>query len=127
MISGSSWSDPYDLVIGTSERGQSLTDVIEHARSDGRDSDAEGGLPSTFKHALIVFGGLSGLEVAVERDAGINATADEANQLFDTWINVVEGQGSRTIRTEVSRMATHSHSASDLCELTPSVSNRKRC
>lgn len=58
---------------------------------------------SPFNHALVVFGGLSGLEVAVEKDAKIDLTADDASELFDAWINVVEGQGSRTIRTEVRR------------------------
>lgn len=60
-------------------------------------------LPS-FKHALIVFGGLSGLEIAIERDEGIQLSADDAHELFDSWINVVEGQGSRTIRTEEALM-----------------------
>lgn len=58
-------------------------------------------LLTPFQHALIVFGGLSGLEVTVEKDPKINLTADDASELFDAWINVVEGQGSRTIRTEV--------------------------
>ena len=76
----------YDLVIGTSERGEALTNKQ---------------LPA-FNHALLVLGGLSGLEVAVERDEGIKLTADDAHELFDAWINVVENQGSRTVRTEVS-------------------------
>ena len=58
-----------------------------------------GGLPR-FEHAIIVFGGLSGLEVAVENDAGIPLDAGQAHELFDLWINVAENQGSRTIRTE---------------------------
>lgn len=95
-ISLAHWNEPYDVVIGTSERGSSLNDVIRATVS----GDFSTGL-SPFKHALIVFGGLSGLEVAVEKDTKINLTADDASELFDSWINVVEGQGSRTIRTEV--------------------------
>jgi predicted SPOUT superfamily RNA methylase MTH1 len=90
------WNEPYDLVIGTSERGSSLTDVIQ-ATSSGESAPL-----GAFQHAIIIFGGLSGLEVAVEKDPKINLTADDASELFDAWINVVEGQGSRTIRTEVS-------------------------
>lgn len=111
VISGSMWSDPYDLVIGTSERGSSLTD-LQHAAAmatnSGNDNPtaaaSSAGASSNlvpFKHALVVLGGLSGLEVAVERDPGIPLAADEASQLFDAWVNIVEGQGSRTIRTEV--------------------------
>lgn len=98
----------YDLVIGTSERGTSLSALLEQTASA---ADPTGSLPSNpgippFDHALIMLGGLSGLEVAVERDTKINLDADGASKLFDLWINVVEGQGSRTIRTEEALMIT---------------------
>ena len=100
-ISAPCWNEPYDLVVGTSERGSSLTDVVQATMTgDGSNSSAPPLTP--FRHALLVFGGLSGLEVAVERDANVHLTADDASELFDAWLNVVEGQGSRTIRTEVS-------------------------
>lgn len=102
-IGKSGWNEQYDLVIGTSERGQSLSDVLHAtmlAQVQQAPSSSVKALPP-FKHALIVLGGLSGLEVAIERDEDIPLAADNAHQLFDAWVNIVEGQGSRTIRTEV--------------------------
>jgi predicted SPOUT superfamily RNA methylase MTH1 len=53
-----------------------------------------------FRHALIVFGGLGGLETAIDVDQDLKFNADEAEELFDHWVNVCPYQGSRTIRTE---------------------------
>lgn len=106
--------DAYDLVIGTSERGAPLTQVLAKtfmSKPDvaaavgvapGSDVSADGEALALrpFQHALIVFGGVSGLEVAVEHDEGIPLPAGQAHELFDSWINVAEDQGSRTIRTE---------------------------
>ena len=81
----------YDLTFGTSERGIPLSSLIL----------AEIPPISEFKHALIVFGGVAGLEVAVKSDqelVGMGVT--EPQKLFDHWINLCPGQGSRTIRTE---------------------------
>ncbi|GAC98463.1 ER to Golgi transport-related protein [Pseudozyma hubeiensis SY62] len=94
----------YDLVIGTSERGVSLTDLTL-ATTNGTPVALPSGetvqpLSEEFNHALLVFGGLSGLEVAVEQDTGIKLDRHTARDLFDAWINVVENQGSRTVRTE---------------------------
>lgn len=50
---------------------------------------------------LIIFGGVAGLEAAVKVDqelAGLGVKSPE--KLFDFWVNLCEGQGSRTIRTE---------------------------
>lgn len=74
----------YDLSVGTSENGTNI-----HA--------ADTKLPP-FKHLLIVFGGLAGLESAVMSDEGVEATG--AEDLFDLYINAVPNQGSGTIRTE---------------------------
>ena len=80
----------YDLCIGTSERGKSLNEALESA-------------PPTFAHLMIVYGGVAGLETAARNDlelskAGIDA--ERVNELFDLWVNILPGQGSRTIRTE---------------------------
>ena len=81
----------YDITIGTSERGVSVEQVY---------SDAERRVEG-FKHLLIVFGGVAGLEVAVKNDADLQRLGVvEAKEVFDRWINVCPGQGSRTIRTE---------------------------
>lgn len=83
----------YDLTIGTSERGTSLSDLNE--------SRAKAQAVPEFRHMMVVFGGVAGLEVAVKADeelAHLGVHSPEA--LFDHWVNLVPGQGSRTIRTE---------------------------
>jgi len=74
----------YDLSIGTSERGADVTLPNFH-------------LPS-FKHALIIFGGLQGLENCLQNDNHLNEKT--LDQLFDLYVNTCPNQGSRTIRTE---------------------------
>ena len=83
----------YDLTVGTSERGAPLSSLAATAVKKSP-------VPE-FKHMLIVFGGVAGLEVAVKADAelaGMGVTQPE--KLFDHWVNLCPGQGSRTIRTE---------------------------
>ncbi|MCJ1287917.1 hypothetical protein MMC26_007269, partial [Xylographa opegraphella] len=83
----------YDLTFGTSERGVPLSTLAAIASK-------ESPVPE-FKHKLIVFGGVGGLEVAVKADpelAGMGVTQPE--KLFDHWVNLCPSQGSRTIRTE---------------------------
>lgn len=99
--------EEYDLVIGTAERGDALTDVLAATNQGSSVTPSKAGssddvkpLPSNFQHALILFGGLSGLEVAIEADAGIPLGLDDARELCDFWVDVAEGQGSRTVRTE---------------------------
>lgn len=52
------------------------------------------------RHALVVFGGLQGLEAGVDADPNLEVA--EPSVLFDLYVNTCPGQGSRTIRTEVS-------------------------
>jgi predicted SPOUT superfamily RNA methylase MTH1 len=91
----------YDISIGTSERGVPLESLysVPNGLQNG-----QGGLEPLnghFKHLLIVFGGVSGLEVAIKNDAELqNLGVEEAKEIFDWWVNVCPGQGSRTIRTE---------------------------
>ena len=78
---------------GTSERGTTLSTLLE----SGNPSYIE---PS-WKHLVLVFGGVSGLEAALSADRELqNAGVTEVKDLFDRWVNLVPGQGSRTIRTE---------------------------
>lgn len=80
----------YDLSFGTSERGEHLANVSAKAT------------PS-FTHMLVVFGGVAGLEAAAKADRDLESKGiDSSNigDLFDYWVNVLPGQGSRTIRTE---------------------------
>uniref|UniRef100_A0A480X6W2 28S rRNA (uridine-N(3))-methyltransferase n=4 Tax=Sus scrofa TaxID=9823 RepID=A0A480X6W2_PIG len=76
------FQDGYDLTIGTSERGSDV---------------ASAQLPN-FRHALVVFGGLQGLEAAVDADPNLEVA--EPSVLFDLYVNTCPSQGSRTIRTE---------------------------
>ncbi|KAL6096669.1 spout1 [Pungitius sinensis] len=72
----------YDLTIGTSERG----------------SNVDQATLSPFRHLLVVFGGLQGLEASVDTDQ--NLEVNDPSVLFDLYLNTCPGQGSRTIRTE---------------------------
>ena len=81
----------YSVSVGTSERGKDLSSV----KSLGVNLDEA--------HVLLVFGGVSGLETAARNDAELQRTGitpSNVGELFDHWVNVCPGQGSRTIRTE---------------------------
>ena len=107
VFTGCPHSSGYDLMLGTSEKGQDA---------------AAANLPK-FQHLLVVFGGVAGLEAALAADSSL--TAEDPAELFDqvhirtlicAWIgsifsmnidlttpqylNVCPDQGSRTIRTE---------------------------
>ena len=77
----------YDLKIGTSERGSVNLD------------DRGFSLPP-YKHSLIVFGGVAGIEECVDADESFKLPGSESRKLFDQWVNICQYQGSRTIRTE---------------------------
>ena len=85
----------YDLTIGTSERGIPVSSLLH--------PDKDSSLPPipAYNHMLIVFGGVAGLEPAVKVDPELVAMGLEGpEKLFDYWVNLCPGQGSRTIRTE---------------------------
>lgn len=84
VFSNCPYKGGYDLCIGTSDKGANAQDPAFKLRP--------------FKHLLIVFGGVLGLETCVEGDEHLEATRPE--QLFHQYINVCPRQGSRTIRTE---------------------------
>ena len=84
-------ADKYDLTIGTSERGDSIDEFTL----------------SSFKHALIVFGSLQGLESALENDEALD-DVDDPRLLFDHYLNTCPNQGSGTIRTEEAILITMS-------------------
>jgi len=80
----------YDVVVGTSERGQSIDQFKL----------------SSFKHLLIVFGGLKGLEASVDMDPELKVS--DAREVFHHYLNTCPTQGSRTIRTEEAILITMS-------------------
>ena len=80
----------YDLSVGMSERGEALEGMMR------RD------MPK-YQHMLVVLGGVAGLETAARNDAELaqrGIKGSSVNELFDYWVNLLPGQGSRTIRTE---------------------------
>ncbi|GMH28468.1 hypothetical protein Nepgr_030311 [Nepenthes gracilis] len=74
----------YDYLIGTSEHGLKI-------------KSSELSLP-IFRHLLIAFGGLAGLEESIEEDK--NLKGKNAGEVFNLYLNTCPNQGSRTIRTE---------------------------
>ena len=86
----------YDVTFGTSERGIPLSNLTHPPAA-----------PNEFKkipeysHMLIAFGGLAGLEAALKADAELSGMGvKKVEELFDFWVNLCPGQGSRTVRTE---------------------------
>ncbi|KAF7146183.1 hypothetical protein RHSIM_Rhsim04G0204300 [Rhododendron simsii] len=84
VLRESPYKGGYDHLIGTSEHGQFL-------------KSSELALPS-FRHLLIAFGGLAGLEESIEEDSKLKGK--NAQEIFDSYLNTCPNQGSRTIRTE---------------------------
>ncbi|QIW99216.1 hypothetical protein AMS68_004734 [Peltaster fructicola] len=83
----------YDMSIGTSERGATVDTLFQQG--------GQGCISPVWNHLIIVLGGVAGLEVALQADHDLRgAGVSQVQDLFDRWINLVPGQGSRTIRTE---------------------------
>ncbi|KAL8637272.1 MAG: hypothetical protein Q9228_005440 [Teloschistes exilis] len=92
VITECTYPSGYDLTIGTSERGQPVSELSGLSQQDD--------IPE-FTHMLIVFGGVAGLEVAVKADDELQKMGvEQPRDLFDYWVNLCPGQGSRTVRTE---------------------------
>lgn len=92
----------YDLIVGTSDKGTSV---------DEFDSPE-------YKHLLVMFGGLQGLEAAIENDPVLKV--DEPQLLFDRYINTLPNQGSKTIRTEEAILVS-------LAALRPKLNPKGKC
>ncbi|KAI3752000.1 hypothetical protein L2E82_23099 [Cichorium intybus] len=84
VINNCPYKGGYDYLIGTSEHGHVV-----------KSSELE--LPS-FRHLLIAFGGVAGLEECIEEDK--NLKGKDPREVFSTYLNICPHQGSRTIRTE---------------------------
>lgn len=89
------------MTIGTSDRGSSIDELPDKQLK--------------YNHALIVFGGLHGIEAALESDEQLKV--DEASLLFNHYINVLPNQGSRTIRTEEAILIALSGLRHKLCAI----------
>lgn len=79
------YDEGYDFTIGTSDKGTRINEI--------NDSEFK-----PYKHYLIVFGGLNGLESVLESDETLPMM--DITLFFDKYINTCPDQGSRTIRTE---------------------------
>ena len=83
------------MSIGTSERGVPIAEAFPERKVKRGETH--------FNHLLLVFGGPRGLENAAENDpslSGMGIVRGRTKELFDHWINILPGQGSRTIRTD---------------------------
>lgn len=76
----------YDLVIGTSDKGEKLETVEDEL------------IDRDYKHAIIILGGLKGLEFSMTNDKDIENK--NANDYFQYYLNTCPFQGSNVIRTE---------------------------
>ncbi|CAH1956092.1 unnamed protein product [Acanthoscelides obtectus] len=76
------YKEGYDLTIGTSDKGTPVDDFSS----------------PKYRHALVMFGGLQGLEAALENDQILDT--DDPRNLYDFYLNMCPNQGSKTIRTE---------------------------
>lgn len=81
------YGEKYDFVIGTSDKGESYRKANFQKKKD-------------FKHCLIVFGGIQGIEGMLEDDEHNINSGKDAKGLFDLYLNTCLDQGLRTIRTE---------------------------
>lgn len=84
VFSSCPYENGYDLSIGTSDKGKPVKSLSEKSLK--------------YTHGLIVFGGLNGIEAALENDPKLNV--DDPSLLFDEYLNTRSNQGSKTIRTE---------------------------
>lgn len=81
------FEEGYDLSVGTSDKGD----------SGWQDPGFE---LAPFRHLLLFFGGVEGIEPLVAADPELVACDAAAASLFDSYLNLCPRQGSRTIRTE---------------------------
>ncbi|XP_055036872.2 putative methyltransferase C9orf114 homolog [Misgurnus anguillicaudatus] len=98
------YKEGYDLTVGTSEKGNNADDITL----------------SPFKHMLVVFGGLRGLEESVNSDDNLSVT--DPSVLFDLYLNTCPGQGSRTIRTEEALLISLSELRQKIAAVFPNMS-----
>ena len=85
----------YDLKVGDSPHNGDVLDFVDFNKYQG------------FKHSLVFFGGLTGIEDLVEElEADENLKASETRKLFNEYVNAVPEIGSRSLRTEESLLMT---------------------
>jgi len=99
VFTESPYDGGYDLSLGTSERGISVSAFTNSGRAAA--NTTVNPVPNDWRHMVLVFGGVAGLEVAFKADQELLSTGvTDVKDVFDYWVNLVPDQGSRTIRTE---------------------------
>lgn len=109
IFSGCSYSKGYDLTIGTSDKGDNVDEVADESLR--------------YDHALVVFGGLAGLEAALDVDPNLNV--DDPSLMFNRYLNTCPGQGSRTIRTEEAVLVSLAELRNKLQPVNPPIANKQ--
>jgi len=77
----------YDFKLGTSDKGN-IIDFETFKQWQG------------FKHGMVFFGGLEGIEGLVELEEESELKPQDVQAMFDLYLNTCPEQGVRTIRTE---------------------------
>ena len=81
-----------------SKRGYDLTIGIS---DNGKDVELENFEPYIgFKHGLIFFGGLDGIEGIIEADESCSFRKESLKSKFNLFVNTTSTRGTRSIRTE---------------------------
>ena len=94
IFNNSIYKEGYDFIIGTSDKGENYRNADFSKKKD-------------FKHCLIIFGGISGIEGMMNDDEHnkLNSSENIAKN-FDLYLNTCMNQGLRTIRTEEAILIT---------------------
>jgi len=88
IFSDSIYKEGYDFIIGTSDKGENYRNANYEKKKD-------------FKHCLIIFGGISGIEgMMIDDEHNQINSKDNVGKNFDLYLNTCMNQGLRTIRTE---------------------------
>ena len=88
IFNNSIYKEGYDFIIGTSDKGENYRTANFEKKKD-------------FKHCLIIFGGISGIEgMMIDDEHNQINSKENIGKNFDLYLNTCMNQGLRTIRTE---------------------------
>ncbi len=87
IFKNSIYKEGYDFIIGTSDKGENYRTADFNKKKN-------------FKHCLIIFGGISGIEGMMVDDEHNQINEGNIEKNFDLYLNTCMNQGLRTIRTE---------------------------
>ncbi|BFZ64662.1 hypothetical protein YB2330_005813 [Saitoella coloradoensis] len=91
VFTESAFPEGYDLTVGFSSVSSSTTPLSSAAVTSDK---------KEFEHLLLVFGGMGGVEAAVDADPELGLSGDDCGELFDLWVDPVPGMGVRGVRVE---------------------------